>query len=299
MGFAERLRDYRIGRFTDQDVVRCTGLSVRGWRELIKFRAVRTVTERARGRGHVRLCDATVVKRAATIAAINEAGFSLAVAGQIASFLPFRTTLFEICDPRNISGATDANTHRVLPLRLRKANARWFAPNQSAKADLKADWLVQIYDRCFVSIMYRPAGKPVVFGDLRDEGATFVAWVPHNARSQFISSAIGHLAMEWAPAGERLADVVMQWEDPTKWARELARLGYGYEKPGADDPLRAAADSIVRNPLFVTTINISLAIRRAIRRYLDIEPSDSARATEIADASRRGRPAKNRRRSKA
>ena len=54
MGFAERLRDYRIGRFTDEDVVRCTGLSVRGWRELIKFRAVRTVTERARGRGHVR-----------------------------------------------------------------------------------------------------------------------------------------------------------------------------------------------------------------------------------------------------
>jgi hypothetical protein len=44
MSLAERLRDYRIGRFTDEDVVRCAGLSARGLRELIKFRVVRTIT---------------------------------------------------------------------------------------------------------------------------------------------------------------------------------------------------------------------------------------------------------------
>ena len=102
MGLAERLRDYRIGRFTDEDVVSCTGLSPRGWRELIKFGVVRTLTENVRGRGHVRLCDAIVFKRAAVIAALSEAGFSLAVAGGIAYFVPFHWSLFEICDPGNV-----------------------------------------------------------------------------------------------------------------------------------------------------------------------------------------------------
>ena len=113
MSLAERLRDYRVDRFTDEDVVRCTGLSARGLRELIKFGVIRT-TENVRGRGHVRLCDATVFKRVAMIAALNRAGFSLAVAGGIA-FFPFRTALFDICDAGNVSveGATDANTDRT------------------------------------------------------------------------------------------------------------------------------------------------------------------------------------------
>jgi hypothetical protein len=54
MSLDDALRRYRKDRFTDLDVTRCTGLSVRAWRELIKLRAVRTVTE-DRGRGRVRL----------------------------------------------------------------------------------------------------------------------------------------------------------------------------------------------------------------------------------------------------
>ena len=200
MSLAERIRNYRVGRFTDEDIVRCTGLSERGWRELIKFGVVRTLTENARGRGHVRLCDATVFKRAATIAALNRAGFSLAVAGRIAYFLPFHTALFNICDAGNVplKGARGANTGRTKPLRLRRANARWFNPKQPAKADPKTDWLVQIHDRRFVCVIYPPAKKPIVFGDLREEGAKFVGWVPHHAKSQFVRSVIGKLAWECA-----------------------------------------------------------------------------------------------------
>ena len=273
MSLAERLRDYRVGRFTDEDVVRCTGLSARGWRELIKFRVVRTITENDRGRGHVRLCDAIVFKRAAVIAALSEAGFSLAVAGRIAYFVPFHWSLFEICDPGNVSlrGATVSDTHRVLPLRLRKANANWFNPARPASVDPKTDWLVQIHDRRFVSVVYRPAEKPVVFGDLREEGTKFVAWVPHYAKSHFVRSVVAQLAMEWAPAGDRYPDVVSEWEEPTKWTKELRSLGYEYEKHPADDPLRRAAEATVRNPLSTTTVNVSFAIRRAIRRYLGIE----------------------------
>jgi hypothetical protein len=272
MNLAERLRDYRIGRFTDEDVVRCTGLSARGYRELIKFRVVRTITENDRGRGHVRLCDAIVFKRAAVIAALSEAGFSLAVAGRIAYFVPFHSVLFEICDPANVSlQVTDSDSRRVLPLSLRKANANWFNPARPAKADPKTDWLVQIHDRRFVSVVYRPAEKPVIFGGLRDEGARFVAWVPHNAEAQFVRSTVAKLAMAWAPSGERLPQVVSEWEEPTKWARELRTLGYQYEKHPADAPLRRAAEATVRNALSTTTVNVSFAIRRAIRRYLGIE----------------------------
>jgi hypothetical protein len=269
----ERLREYRLGRFTDEDVVRCTGLSARGWRELIKFKVVRTIVENDRGRGHVRICDPIVFKRAAIIAALSEAEFSLAVAGRIAYFVPFHWSLFEICDPCNVSvrGATASDTHRVLPLRLRKANAKWFNPARPATVDPKADWLVQIHDRRFVSVVYRPAEKPVVFGDLREEGTKFVAWVPHYAKSHFACSVVARLAMEWAPAGDRYPDAVSEWEEPTKVARELRSIGYEYETLGADDPLRRAAESTIRNPLFTTTINISLAIRRATRRYLGIE----------------------------
>ena len=53
MDFDEALRRYRKGLFKDRDVTRCTGLSVRAWRELIKVGAVRTVTEN-RGPGRVR-----------------------------------------------------------------------------------------------------------------------------------------------------------------------------------------------------------------------------------------------------
>ena len=273
MGLTERLRDYRIGRFTDEDVVRCTGLSPRGWRELIKFGVVHTLTENDRGRGHVRLCDAIVFKRAAVIAALSEAGFSLAVAGRIAYFVPFHWSLFEICDPGNVSvrGAIVSDTHRVLPLRLRKANANWFNPARPASVDPKTDWLVQIHDRRFVSVVCRPAEKPVVFGDLREEGTKFVAWVPHYAKSQFVRSVVAQLGMKWAPAGDRYPDVVSEWEEPTKWTKELRSLSYEYEKLPADDSLRRAAEATVRNPLSTTTINISFAIRRAIRRYLGIE----------------------------
>ena len=223
MGLTERLRDYRIGRFTDEDVVRCTGLSPRGWRELIKFGVVHTLTENDRGRGHVRLCDAIVFKRAAVIAALSEAGFSLAVAGRIAYFVPFHWSLFEICDPGNVSvrGAIVSDTHRVLPLRLRKANANWFNPARPASVDPKTDWLVQIHDRRFVSVVCRPAEKPVVFGDLREEGTKFVAWVPHYAKSQFVRSVVAQLGMKWAPAGDRYPNVVSEWEEPTKWTKEL------------------------------------------------------------------------------
>lgn len=101
MDFDEHLWRYRQNAFTDDDVTRCTGLTLRAWRELIKLRAVHTLAE-PRGRGRVRVCDASVLKRASVIAALNQAGLSLAVSGQIALCVPFHSVLYEIVDPIKI-----------------------------------------------------------------------------------------------------------------------------------------------------------------------------------------------------
>jgi hypothetical protein len=80
------------------------------------------------------------------------------------------------------------------------------------------------------------------------------------------------LAKERLRSGVRLVDFVLEWENPAPWSKDLRRLGYTHEQHDADnDPLRLAADITVLSPLFKTTINVSLAVRKALRRYLRIE----------------------------
>lgn len=267
----QALLRYRDNRFTDGDVTRCTGLSVRAWRELIKHRAVKTTTER-RGPGRVRLCDAIVFKRAALISALNRAGLSLAVAGRIAYFLPFHTMLFSVCDPCTVllenSAGVDPKTG--LPPRVEQPKVDWFDPIKPAKAAPDSDWLIEIYDRRFVGAIYNVKDGPTMFGDLRDEGTRFVAWFPFHQLGQFRGGAIEEIARELLPYS---FDFVAQWDDPIKWAKELNSLNYEFEKHDTDtDPLCVSAQAGVNSPLIKTTINITLALRRALRCYLGIEP---------------------------
>jgi hypothetical protein len=277
MSFDDRLRRYWNGRFTDHDITRCTGLSERALRELIKIRAVRTITENVRGRGQVRLCDATVFKRVAAIEAIHRAGFSLGVAGRIAYFLPFHTLLFEICDPCAILLLSSADLDSVtgLPPFRKNPTTDWFDLEKPAMAEPNSDWLVEICDRRFVGVVYGIKGRPAIFGDLRDDAARFVAWFPQYAKVQFVRSTIAKLAIERASSGERVVDFASEWEDPRKWTKELRILGYEYEKHANDDPLRVGAAAAASSPLIITGINVSLAIRRALRRYLGIEQPES------------------------
>src|SRR6516164_3232482 len=116
----DALRRYRQDRFSDGDVASSTSLSVRAWRELIKLEAVRT--EEARGAGRVRICDRTNLKRSAVISALHQAGFSLAVAGPIAFFLPYHTLLYEVCDPITIllRHSTEIDPETGLPPRVQR-----------------------------------------------------------------------------------------------------------------------------------------------------------------------------------
>src|SRR5665811_48475 len=169
--------------------------SVRAWRELIKIGAVRTITE-DRGPGRVRLCDTNTFKRAALIAALNRAGFSLAVSGRIAYFLPFDALLFAIWDPCTIllQAGADVDPDTGLPPRVEQPKADWFDPDKPAEADPEDDWLIEIYEGRFVGIIYSAEhDEPSICGDLRNEGTRFVAWFPFHRQTQ-VSSATEKIA---------------------------------------------------------------------------------------------------------
>lgn len=273
--FNVALRRYRGNRFVDCDISRCTGMSLRAWREAIKHKAVRTV-QSGRGRGRVRVCDATNLKRAAVISALNQTGISLDVAGQIALFVPFHTLLYTICDPLVIlcqrSAEIDPTTG--LPPRLERSVVNWFDPLTPASADAETDWVIEIFDNRFVGVHY-DGGALILFGDLRQHATRFVAWLPFPRRDQFAGAAIERIAQTLVGAG--LLGFAADYEDPARWTKKtlksLARFGYQLEHHDRLDSLGVAAAAAVGSPVVKTTINISLAIRKALRRYLGIEPA--------------------------
>jgi hypothetical protein len=283
MKFDDALRRYRKGVFTDRDVTGCTGLSVRAWRELIKNGAVRTVTQ-DRGRGRVRLCDANTFKRAAIIAALNRARFSLPVSGRIAYLLPFDTLLYAILDPCTIllRGEADVDPDSALPPRLERPKEDWFDADKPAEPDPENDWLIEIYEGRFVGIILGATDKdePLIYGDLRNDGTRFVSWFPFHRQNQFteeIAPALLH-SEQIAPAllHYKAGGSVAKWEHPFRWSDRLDHdfLDYQYEEHGGeDDPLGAAGEATARSPVFKTTVNVALAVRKALRRYLGIEPA--------------------------
>ena len=266
----EVLLRYSAGFFTDDDVTRCTGLTVRAWREMIKLGAVRTCTEK-RGPGRVRTCDATTFKRAAIIAVLNQAGFSLAMAGQMAYLLPLDALLYEIWDPCFIllDATAKVEPETGLPPRLKMPKANWFDLDRAATADPEIDWLIGIYNGRFVAITYG-GGKPSIYGDIRSAGTRFVAWYQFHKQHQMTEGATAHFSRE------QIAVDIAKWEHPFHLSDRLdpGFLDYQYEDhDGDDDALYHAAEAAARSPLFTTTINVTLAIRKALRRYLGIEPA--------------------------
>lgn len=275
MVFDDVIRQYRAGRFTDDDVTRCAGLSVRAWRELIKVKAVRT-EETGRGPGRIRVCDATTLKRAAMISALNRSGLSLAVAGQIAFFLPYHNVLFAACDPVTIllEHRAEIDANKGPPPQRPQPVVDWFDPEKPAEAEAESDWLIEIFERRFVGVRYTSKAAVMIFGDLRQDATRFVAWLPLPSAQQFVGGAVERIARH--VHGDGFIKFVAHWENPAKWPKKLVgrmrRFGYEFEHhAGATDPLCAAADAAVRSSVFKSTINISLAVRKALRRYLGLD----------------------------
>ncbi len=171
------------------------------------------------------------------------------------------------------------------PPLVERPKVDWFDPEKPAKADPKADWLVEIYEARFVGVKYTTKDEPTIFGDLRETGKRFVAWFPTHGGNRFARSVVAQLMKERLRSGVRLVDFVREWENPAPWSKDLRRLGYTHEQHDADnDPLRLAADITALSPLFKTTINVTLAIRKALRRYLGIEAAPSQH--DVREATR-------------
>jgi hypothetical protein len=262
------LRAYQENRFTDDDIVGCTGLTARALRELLKVGAVRSITER-RGPGLVRLFDTTTLKRAAIISSLHAAGFSLAMAGRIAYFVPFEELLFALCDPFTIlfMHGTPVNPDTGLPRACTKPRANWFDPDRPAEADSENDWFLEIYDRRFISARYKIPGRAderFDYADLRDDGTKLVLWLPfHETRPVFD-----------LPLKQFVDTFAAKWEQPKAWSDRLPGkfLDYHYEDHSAeDDPLRLAAEVTAHDATFTITINLTSAVRKALRRYLGLD----------------------------
>jgi hypothetical protein len=96
--------------------------------------------------------------------------------------------------------------------------------------------------------------------------------LPFLRRDQFAGGTIERLAQE--VRGASFVKFIADYEDPSKWLKELRRMGYHFENhDGVADALCVAAESAVRSPIVRTTVNVTLVVRKAVRRYLGIEPA--------------------------
>jgi hypothetical protein len=267
----DQFRRYRRNQFDDDDVTRCTGLSVRAWRELIKRGAVRTSQEL--GRGRVRLCDKVTFMRAAAIASLNRTGLSLETSGRIAYLLPHDQRLYSVFNHFVILfHCWEKADPEDLRSRRERPKADWFDPDKPASADPEGDWSIEIYDGRFVALICG-GRKPLIFGDLRDDATRFVCWWRAHQEYKRVEEVVDQSLAQ--PSHPDLGEFIGKWLHPDLTSERVdpAFLGYEYEDhDAADDPLRISATTAVRNPVFKTTVNISLAIRLALRRYLGIEP---------------------------
>lgn len=262
------LRRFGQDVFTDADVDRCTELSPRSVRELIKLGAVHTRSAE-RGAGRIRTFDSTMFKRLAVISALHQAGLSLQLAGPMACF-PGEHLLYRSHDPISALGEEVGPDDRDHPPRA--VRAKWFDPEEPAAVDSEHDWLLEIFDRRFVALVAQGKRVRSIYGDLRKNGNEFVSWRPTHGVPVSISTDV---APKWAAQG-LTAD---QTED-----RFLQHPCESHD--AADDPLALAAYAAAWRPISTISINVSLVIRLALRRYLGIEPLAGELSAAPAEAKR-------------
>jgi len=206
------------------------------------------------------------------------------MAGRIAYFVPHEELLFAVWDPITTLFMHDAEVDPAtrLPPRRKRPKADWFDPNKPAQADPANDWLIEIYEARFIGAIYNvpgePSGDPFIYADLRDEGTTFVTWLPFHEERPVFDIRRKHFVETFTA----------KWGQPHAWSDRLDRtfLNYSYEPHEAeDDPLRLTAEAAARSPVFKSTINITLTIRKALRRYLGLEPAAPRRQMENSDGA--------------
>lgn len=269
MNYVDRLHWYRESRFTAVDVTRATGLSERAQRELQKLGIIQPVPQpnpKAQ-----RLLDATMLKRAAIIAALTKAGLSLGVAGRMVySAILLEDLVFEICDPWQVH--FDAGSNRDPETGLYQERQRphnretWFDPAHPPALS-EADFYIAVVNARFV--MFGTDQADVPYGELSSDLTDFIWWTSgiYDEFRQNIRDGVLDLSVrgvrDHSPAPFGTFDTTA---DP-KTIRFTVK-----ESTDADERI---AEEARENPVTVLTINASLALRIALRRLLHIDsPAD-------------------------
>ena len=139
----------------------------------------------------------------------------------------------------------------------------------------------EIYDGRFIGVDYRTPREEdlkFVYADVRDAGTTLVLWLPFHARRPVFN----------LPLKQFVDSFAAKWEQPGAWSDRVNTkfLDYRHEDHSADDdPLRVLAEASAKTATFTISINLTLAVRKALRRYLALEPAAMSNA-EIKHGAR-------------
>ena len=141
-------------------------------------------------------------KRTAVIVALNRARFSLAMAGRIAYFCRSRACFTPSGTRADSLSGLNADPNTGLPLRIQQPKDRLVRSGQAPKGRSENDWLIEIYEDRFVGIVCggEAKDKPSIYGDLRDEGTSFISWFPFHGQAE-VSSASKKIARGLLPTG--------------------------------------------------------------------------------------------------
>jgi hypothetical protein len=238
--------------FNDEQLTSGCDMHIDNLRQLITWKAV-IPYQRGGGRGRIRLWTMTHVHRVSMTASIFNAGFSLRMAHTLA-YLIMMDELLCLYDPLNLemNGGDRSG---------------WFDPNKPRVEPDEDDWYLDVVNGRFVYLDIgsdpEQVRQPMVYGELN--------------RDRTILKSMIDFAHYSGPVDTDPANVVdtkYLTETRPKWERfwmptpevDPSSLAWKYE-PNLDEDL---ANDLFTRPKSKQVINLTLGLRVAVRRVLDL-----------------------------
>lgn len=237
--------------FTDQQVTAACDLHLDNLRKLITWRAVIPIVGGG-GRGKTRKWSLMRANRITVIATIFNAGFSLRMAHTITYCAPLDRLFFAL-NPSALTGGA-----------IKKEG--WLDPDNSKIRVNPQDWYLDIANGQFVYV--RGPDLLWCIGRIGDHGTRFISNEPVHAAYSKDRVTPEHWE-DYPQAFQTLQKRnLAKWENPFSPEDRINpdSLAYSYD-PDLDHELAERAHA---NPRSLTTINISLSVRIALRKLLQL-----------------------------
>jgi hypothetical protein len=230
--------------YTDDQLLEATGLHIDNVRKLVTWGAVRPA-KGGRGRGNVRMWYAHTVRHIACVAALVNAGLSVKMAHTLVYLDILGDIFFDIIDPETLamnSGDKDG----------------WFDPERPLDPQDDHDFRLIIADGKYVFIHSLTKETPIPKGILADAGTLFRTYVDFSR----YSGSVGD--------DGKVKDLRPKWEmAPGHFEVDPGSLAWQYDKT-LEDETAIDWQTAYSAAVSITTVNLSLACKIAMRRLLNI-----------------------------